>query len=100
MDDAVKNNDISTTDVTKILSPEQMEWLKGRVESGDFSSIEEAIRSAIAVAQHFDAEPDEDLSWAKPYIDEALADMERGEKGIPAEQVFAELREQVKTFKD
>jgi hypothetical protein len=36
-----------------------------------------------------------DLSWAKPYIDEARASLARGE-GLPAEQVFAEIDERLK----
>jgi antitoxin ParD1/3/4 len=100
MDDAIKSGKTATTDVTKILSPEQMEWLKAQVASGQYPSIEEGIRSAVMHAQiEIENAASEDLDWVKPYIEEALAEIERGE-GIPAEQVFAELREQAKTFKD
>jgi predicted transcriptional regulator len=34
---------------------------------------------------------DDDLSWAKPYIDEGLAALERGDV-VPAEEVHAEIR--------
>ena len=56
------------------LTPEQENWLKTHVESGDFASIEAAARQLIdeRIAERAIEEGD-DLAWAKPYVDEALA---------------------------
>ena len=72
------------------LTPEQEEALQAQVAAGHFASIEAAISCAIDHFTPHTARELGDLSWAKPYIDEARASLERGE-GIPAEQVFAEI---------
>jgi antitoxin ParD1/3/4 len=65
--------------MTITLKPEQQEWLAAHVKRGDFPSIEEAARQLIdeRIAER-DLESD-DLAWAKPYVDEALAEVERGD---------------------
>ena len=62
------------------LTPEQQAWLAAHVASGDFASIEEAARLLIdqRIAE-ISAEESDDLAWAKPYVDEALAEVARGE---------------------
>jgi antitoxin ParD1/3/4 len=62
------------------LTPEQQAWLSAHVARGDFASIEEAARQLIdeRIAERAIEESD-DLAWAKPYVDEALAQVERGE---------------------
>lgn len=57
-------------------TPEQQAWLDARVASGEFASAEEAIAHLIDIAI---AEDDDDLAWAKPLVDEARAEVERGE---------------------
>jgi antitoxin ParD1/3/4 len=66
--------------MTITLTPDQEARLKTRVESGDFASVEEAARQLIdeALAERALEESD-DMAWAKPYVDEALAEVERGE---------------------
>jgi antitoxin ParD1/3/4 len=66
--------------MTITLTPEQEAWLKAHVAHGDFSSIEEAARQLIdeRIAERATEESD-DLAWAKPCVDEALADLERGD---------------------
>ena len=66
--------------MTITLNPDQEARLKTRVESGDFASVEEAARQLIdeALAERALEESD-DMAWAKPYVDEALAEVERGE---------------------
>lgn len=66
--------------MTISLTPEQQAWLHAHVARGDFSSIEEAARQLIdeRIAERAIEEGD-DLAWAKPYVDEALAEIERGE---------------------
>jgi antitoxin ParD1/3/4 len=61
------------------LTPEQQEWLAAHVASGDFPSSEEAARQLIDDRiTELELEND-DLAWAKPYVDEAIAAVERGE---------------------
>ena len=66
--------------MTIALTLEQEAWLKAHVARGDFSSIEEAARQLIdeTIAARVTGESD-DLAWAKPSVDEALADVERGD---------------------
>ncbi len=62
------------------LTPEQQAWITAHVARGDFSSIEDAVRQLIdeRIAERSAHESDY-LAWAKPYVDEALAEVERGE---------------------
>jgi antitoxin ParD1/3/4 len=62
------------------LTPEQQAWLDAHVARGDFASVEEAARQLIEerIAAR-EAEENDDLAWAKPYVDEALAEVERGD---------------------
>ena len=62
------------------LNPEQEARIKTRVAVGDFPSVEEAARQLIDEALVERAlEESDDMVWAKPYVDEALAQVERGE---------------------
>ncbi len=61
------------------LPPAQIAWLEAQVAAGRFASLEEALASAVAQLQ---AQDDIDDSWAKPLIDEALEELDRGE-GTP-----------------
>lgn len=62
------------------LTPEQEAWFEAHVATGDFASVEEAARQLIdeRIAA-FAAEGDDDMAWAKPYVDEARAAIARGE---------------------
>ncbi len=66
--------------MTITLTPEQQEWFATRVARGDFPSIERAARQLIdeRIAERELAEAD-DMAWAKPYVEEGLAALERGE---------------------
>jgi antitoxin ParD1/3/4 len=70
------------------LSPEQQRWLEAQVEAGHFASLEQAV--AVAVADLM-ATVEDDLEWAKPLVDEAIAAVERGE-GIPGDEALARIR--------
>ncbi len=61
------------------LTPEQQEWLAAHVARGEFPSIEVAVRRLVdeRITERA-AEEGDDLAWAKPYVDEALADVARG----------------------
>ncbi|WP_158806703.1 hypothetical protein [Beijerinckia sp. L45] len=62
------------------LSLEQESWLQTQVENGAFPSVEAAVRHLIdeKIAEHETAEND-DLAWAKIYVDEARAAVALGE---------------------
>jgi antitoxin ParD1/3/4 len=66
--------------MTITLKPDQEAWIRIRVASGDFASVEEAARQLIdeRIAERA-LEESGDLAWARPYIEEALAEVERGE---------------------
>lgn len=67
--------------MTITLHPDQEAKLKTRVARGDFASVEEAARRLIDEALVERAlEESDDMAWAKPYVDEALAEVARGEE--------------------
>jgi antitoxin ParD1/3/4 len=74
--------------MTVQLSPEQQRWLEAQVEAGHFASLEQAVAVAIADLM---ATLDDDLAWAKPLVDEAAAELDRGE-GVPGDEALARIR--------
>ena len=66
--------------MTITLTPEQQARLEAYVARGEFESIEEAARQLIdeRLLERAVDESD-DLAWANPYVDEALADVARGD---------------------
>ena len=58
------------------LPREQQEWLEAQVKAGAYDSVEEAVASIVAEHMHLDID---DLSWAKPLVDEARTAADRGE---------------------
>jgi antitoxin ParD1/3/4 len=64
------------------LPKDQLEWLEAEVAAGHFESIDEAISVAVADLRML---RDDDLAWAKPYVDEARAQVARGET-IPGDE--------------
>jgi antitoxin ParD1/3/4 len=64
------------------LPKEQLEWLEAEVAAGHFSSIDEALSVAVADLK---ALSEDDLAWAKPYVDEAREQVARGETLSEAE---------------
>jgi antitoxin ParD1/3/4 len=68
------------------LTPEQQAWLDVLVARGDFASVEEAAHQLLEERiTEREAEEGDDLAWAKPYVDKALASVERGE-GLTLEE--------------
>lgn len=61
------------------ITPEQQAWLATHVARGEFASVDEAARQLIdeRIAERMIEE--DDLAWAKPLVDEALAAVARGE---------------------
>ncbi len=74
-----------------VLPKEQQRWLEAEVASGRFASIDQALAAAVA---EFMAEEDDDLSWAKPLVDEARAGIARGEY-IELDKFQAEIQETI-----
>ena len=68
---------------------EQQKWLEAEVAAGRFSSIDEAL--AVAVAD-LKALMEDDLAWAKPYVDQARASVARGDV-ISGEEFFKHLND-------
>lgn len=65
--------------MTITLTPEQMAWIDAHVARGDFPSVEDAARQLIDERIAERSIEDDDLSWAKPLVDEAVAEAERGD---------------------
>jgi Arc/MetJ-type ribon-helix-helix transcriptional regulator len=78
------------------LTPEQMRWLEQAVAEGRFPSVEDAVR--LAVADLMAVSDREDLSWAKPYLDQAEAEIERGES-IPGDEFLMWLDDRIDELK-
>ncbi len=74
------------------IEPENEAYLKRLVAEGVYSSVEEAVDAAI----HALRSQDEDLLWAKPFVEEGLAQLER-DASVPADQVFSGLRQKLET---
>jgi antitoxin ParD1/3/4 len=68
------------------LTKEHEDWLRTQVAAGRFSSLEDAVAEAIDSLKG----EDEELAWAKPLVEEGLAELDRG-KSLPAEEVFARV---------
>jgi antitoxin ParD1/3/4 len=77
------------------LPPEQQKWLEAEVKAGRFASVEDAL--ATAVAELMGSEQD-DLAWAKPYVEEARASVARGDV-ISGEEFFERLARRLETLK-
>ena len=72
--------------MTITLTPAQQQRLEAAVAAGQFASVEEAVRHAVDRLA-FDLETD--WAWAKPLVDEARAQVARGET-VTADEVFAQ----------
>ncbi len=61
------------------LTPDQQDWINAHIASGDFASVEEAVRLLLdeRIAER-SLEENDDLAWAKPYVDEALNELAQG----------------------
>jgi antitoxin ParD1/3/4 len=75
------------------LTPEQRERLEAAVAAGQFGSVEEAVQYAVDNLVLTSADLD-DLSWAKPLLDEARASLARGE-GLSLEEFNEHVRKRI-----
>ncbi len=82
--------------MTITLTPEQQKWLEAEVAAGRITSVEDAVRLAV---DHFLIPADTtDLSWVKPYLDEARAQIARGEY-VQYDDVKRDLAERIKSLR-
>ena len=69
--------------MTITLHPDHEAWIKARVANGDFASVESAARQLlgerIAEIEKGQIDANDEMAWAKPYIDQGLAALDRGE---------------------
>ena len=86
--------------MTVTLSPDQLAWIEARVAKGDYPDVDEAVRDLLAtgIAEHEEAETD-DMAWAKPLVDEALAELKRGE-GMSLEEFEARMNARMAALGD
>jgi antitoxin ParD1/3/4 len=61
------------------LTLDQHEWISARVANGDFASIEAAVRQLLDERITELSIEGDDLAWAKPDVDEALAEVAHGQ---------------------
>jgi antitoxin ParD1/3/4 len=73
------------------LDDKYREWLIARVSAGDFASIEQAVATAVQRLILDDGFSDDDLVWAKPLIDDGVAQLEGGES-FSHDEVFSHLK--------
>src|SRR5690242_10313232 len=69
------------------LSAEQERWLRKRVANGEFHSVDDAIRQLISDRIIMDGD---DMTWAKPLVDEARAAIARGD-AFPLEEAERDI---------
>ena len=77
------------------LPVDQQKWLEEQVAAGRFGSVEDAV--ALAVGDLM-ATGEDDLAWAKPYVDEARAEVARGEV-VSLDDALADIDAHVATLK-
>ena len=68
------------------LSKEHEDWLRSQVAAGRFASFDEAVAEALAILM----DDNDEFEWAKPLVEEGLAELQRGE-AISADEVFARI---------
>ena len=70
---------------------EQQKWLEAEVAAGHFSSIDEALAVAVADLKSL---LEDDLVWAKPYVDQARVSVARGDV-MSGEEFFKRLNAKI-----
>ncbi len=81
--------------MTITLSPAQQKWLEEQVAGGRFCSVDDAVAAAVADLMET---VDDDLAWAKLYVDEARDAVARGEV-VPLDDAVADIDAHLATLK-
>ena len=91
---------IEVLSMTISRTPAQEAVLSAFVANGDFTSVEEAARHLLDERIHERAlGAGDDLAWAKPLVDEAVAEIERGEV-VTREEHESRMDRVLATMKD
>jgi antitoxin ParD1/3/4 len=77
------------------LPTEQQKWLEAEVAAGHFHSIDDAVAAAVAGLMSTD---EDDLGWAKPYVEQARASVARGDV-ISGDEFFRRLERKLDTLR-
>lgn len=72
------------------LTPELERYINEKVEAGSYRSASEVVRESVRLMQRVEEDRAARLAALRRDIDEAVAQMDRGE-GIDGEEVFAEI---------
>ena len=82
--------------MTITLTPEQQKRLEAAVAAGEFASVEEVVRCAV---DRMVADDLGDLSWAKPFLDEARASIALGDS-ITLEEFNADMEKHLQRLEE
>jgi antitoxin ParD1/3/4 len=86
--------------MTISLTAEQQAWIDARIKRGEFTSTEDAARQLIEERiSERDLEEIDDMLWARPYVDEALEAVKRGEF-VTVQEHQARMDAHVASMKD
>lgn len=77
------------------LTLELEQFIKDKVNSGKYNSVSEVIGEALRLLDERDRFQEQRLAELKAKIREGIEELERGE-GIDAEEVFAEIEEDIR----
>lgn len=72
------------------LTPELERYINEKVEGGSYRSASEVVRESVRLMQRVEEDRAARLAALRRDIDEAVAQMDRGE-GIDGEEAFAEI---------
>ena len=78
------------------LSEYETEFLNELVAEGKYPSAEEAVHQILGQRMF----ENDDLMWAKPLVDEALANLENGAPTYTLEEIEAETREHLNQLRN
>lgn len=81
--------------MTITLPREQQEWLEAQVAAGFYETVDHAVASIVAEHMQLDLD---DLSWAKPLVDEGLASLAQG-AGATLEEHRLRLQEKLASLR-
>jgi antitoxin ParD1/3/4 len=73
----------------------QQKWLEAEVTAGRFQSMDDAVAAAVAELMSIH---DDDLAWAKPYVEQARASVARGDV-ISGDEFFKRLETKLDTLR-
>jgi Arc/MetJ-type ribon-helix-helix transcriptional regulator len=77
------------------LPSEQLEWIKAEVAAGRFASVDDAVATAVAELMSL---ADDDLLWAKPYVERARASVARGDV-LSGDEFFERLKSKLDSLR-